>query len=274
MSSKIATCYKDITALLANIKSKEQEIEKRREVMVKYRESEATRKRNENKKDKLTTKEMYERNALESKIDYYRKEISAAQEKFEKYRDYCLSQIALCENKAEAKIQAIEASKNAIDEPELDEDNDKILTRLKKELEQLSTNLKDKEREKDYYEEQFRRNKEQERAMQDLIERNEKAMARAYRSDVIYTDSFYKREEEEKKEEPYVLSVPEPDASTKSLFDKRKEQRIAFKKSPLFLGLTKKQQDQYRDLEYEDQDKVHSFATLKEIKDFLKNMTN
>lgn len=275
--SLVSACIHDLVKLSNSVKTKEQEIEKRREVITKYRESETVRRKNEHKKEKLSSKEILEKNSLDRKIEYYHKEIKAAEEKFEKYRAYCLSQIEMCESKAEAKIQSIETDKNGIDDIGSDEDSDKVLIRLKKELEQINDNIKDTTLRYNEYKERDRRNREEEARMRQLIETNQRRMEELARADerrnIQFTESFYSERKEEKEDEPYESSyVPPPNPELAALMSKRKEDRIKFKKSSLFTGLTTKQQKQYRELDYEDQDKIHVSTTIAEVKNLLKEM--
>lgn len=296
MSTLVSSCINDLIKLSVSIKTKEQEIEKRREVITKFKESETTRKKNESKKEKLTSKELSEKSSLETKVDYYQKEIKmadekrevavraaeekrdlaikAAEDKFEQYRAYCLSQIALSESKAETKLQTIETDKNTLEDIGSDDDSDKVLIRLKKELEQINENIADKTMRLNQYQAQAQRNREEEQRMQKLIEHNSKRMQEIAhaeeRRNISYTNSFYEKEE---KEEPYINSfVPTVSPEVNELMDQRKKNRIAFKNSSIFSGLTSKQQQHYRELDYEDQDKIYECKTLQDVKNLLKEM--
>ena len=267
--------YADLEKLSRDLTNKTLEIEKRREVIQKFRESEAQRKKIEVKKEKLSAKEEIEKLTLEKRIAYYHGEIKKAEEKFEAYRDYCLKQIEVCESKASLALQSIEVNKNSLDDIASDEDSDKTLTRLKKEKEQLEEQINYKNQRRILVAEQDRKNKMEEAAMMELMKRNEEAMNRAMTRDyaVEYTQSFY---DAETKSEPSTDSSlpPSPKRSEEleTKLQRQKEDRIKFKKSEIFSNLTSKEQQKYRELHPDNQDKIHQEKTIKGVKQLLKSI--
>lgn len=271
MDSLLSSTLDQILKLEKGKIAKQQEIDKRREVLQKHLESEVTKKKVEAKKDKLTNKEFAERQAIQSKIEYYRKEIKAAEEKFESYRTYCLSQIALCEQKSEAKLNEIDTIKQTLEDPVLDEDNDKILTRLKIELAQFDDNIAERKRAYALYEAEHKRMMEArafEERMRVKMELNQKAAQEAWERQEAcrkaLNESFYKEESSEEEE-----TIKKPDSAVQA---QRKAVRKEFRASAVWTQLTPEEQQKFKEISFEDQDAICTMVTLREIQRALKKM--
>ena len=282
MNSLLISTSEQIMKLEKGKIAKQQEIDKRREVLQKHLESEATKKKLESKKDKLTNKEFAERQAIESKIDYYHNEIKladqkrelaikAAEEKFETYRTYCLSQIALCEQKSEAKLNEIDTIKQALEDSSFDEDNDKTLTRLKVELSQFDDNIAERKRAYALYEAEHTKimaARAHEARMQLQMEMNQKRMEEEWKRQealrVAVNTSFYKEESSEEEKE-----IKKPDPAVQA---QRKAARKEFRASSVWTQLTPEEQQKFKEISFEDQDEILKLVTLGQIQRALKKM--
>lgn len=132
------------SSLQSEITKKEKEIEKRKELAEQMSQSESLKQKNQLKENKIDAKIQKEQTTLESRRDYFHREIKAAYDKmektiqdakdsFENYRTYCLGQIESLEKKTNANIELLEQSK----ESSSSVNDDKILKRLEIELKQL-----------------------------------------------------------------------------------------------------------------------------------------
>jgi hypothetical protein len=163
------------------------------------------------------------------------------------------------------------------------------LTRLKKELDQIKQLLQSKAIDLQHWQKIDKKNREEyarDMAMVNNFDNYVKGLQdREKQREVKWTDTFYEPDGHQPQEpeatavSPNPIVYPDDDNNvvvvsdeTKKLMAKRKEKRVAFKKSPLFTKLTNSQQQKYRELDFEDQDIIHDCNTITEVRNHLKEM--
>jgi hypothetical protein len=185
-------------------RDKLREIEIRKESLKQQFESDTNNLKKDSKTKNIDTKLDAINKKEEQSAKYYYDEIKRAEQKFEDYKKLCLDNIEKIRDKYTNERDILENKKEIVDNP-FDESNDKLLNKLKLELEHLKNDKEDAEATMKSLEVQeinrakTRLREEQEDARQAEIARllRERAIAeqRAY-------DTFYDRcDEEEKKRE-------------------------------------------------------------------------
>lgn len=192
---------KEIESLWTQIRKKEQEIEKRKELATKMMESSVVVQKLQQKESKIESKIEGHRTELQRKRDHYEAEIKKAEEKFETYRAYCLRQIETAEEKAEASIKLLEQEQQQL-QSGMSVAEDKALKKLEIELSQLqermTTTQQTLEKESNAYSEYKRKEQLAQLQMEEYQQRLKDQIAK---EEAIQQQQIRQAEEERKKEE-------------------------------------------------------------------------
>lgn len=224
----------DIIANVKLIEKKKLEVDKRREVIATIANTYVAKKKDEAKLQVIDMKIQSKVQAFEQTISYYKSEIEKAekklqddidvikkkmeveieklQNKFETYRAYCLTGIQTTSEKRDSLTEPLEKKKEILEASMVkEEDDDKVLVRLKIELGQLVD-----------------REKELEEALSKAMEEEQKARV-AERNTMMLENAEKLRmaqaEEAEKARQQYALLKDQERIAEEARWEKQKEQR-------------------------------------------------
>lgn len=201
-------------SLLRKIQKKENEIEKRKEMIQQLPLNQAILQKQQHRDNSINNKVDNIKKTTDAKIQYFRKEIESKesklqqdirdlQDRFDSYKQYCLNQIENIESKQVYEINKLESMKDA---PIVSLSDDKLLQRLEIELKQLEEQYNEennrliKERQQEHEnrvkDEKERQYNEQMKQRRDELWKQEKA-----RQEKQEAEERQKRKDEEARQE-------------------------------------------------------------------------
>lgn len=294
------------------ITAKKKEIEKRREVITTSLNSQTENLKRERKEQKIDMKAEFKTKSIDSTIGYYRnqlddararldkemlaannrleqarlrhqKETEEAEAKFNRYQEYCQEMIKKEEEKRDTILSSFEKQKELVVETVThDEEADKVLVRLKVELEQLENSYKEDYAlwEQETRKEQLQRKKQQDefvRMEQEKYEHAQWMENERLKQEALARKSKEDQEERERKERRKLQEAKEEAEKAKKQEEKEilKSQRQKFMKeyypnlSPEATGIYTKLKDieaGFPNALYKD---AHEQETLKDCEEFL-----